>query len=475
MFAAASRRLICASLLFTSLAHALPLQTQLPDLGEAADDTLSIQDERKVATEVVRALRRSNEVIDDPDFSDYLNNLGYRLVASSQNSSLSFDFYPVLNPSVNAAAYPGGVVIVHSGLILLAKTEDELAAVLAHEIAHVTQRHLARLAHATRGDSAGALLAIALAIFAASKGSDAGAMASIAGFQGAVAQHQLNYTREFEREADRVGMDTLASAGFDSHAMPQFFSQLERHNRLVDNNAYTFLRTHPVTTERISDSEARAAQAPYRPKSGNLTFELLREKARVLQMGRESLDWYAATLKERRFGNEAVARYGYALALVQYGELEKAGQEMAWLKNRLGAQVLLVRLEGDRLLALGKPVEAQKLFERARSRYPAARSLLYGEIEAARQAGKPQEALQIAQSELAVRRSDAGLYRLQAAAYADLGKPALQHQTLAEYYVLNQETPLAIEQLELARKDAGDDFYLQSALEARLQQLRQGL
>lgn len=457
-----------------ALANVTPGTTSaLPDLGDAAQETLSRDQEGEIARAVIRELRRSGDIVDDPEWTDYLNQLGYQLVSNSGDGSQAFSFFPVNDSRVNAAAYPGGVVIVHSGLFLLTGSEAELAAVLAHEVSHVSQRHLARLAHASRSDAPAMLLAIALAILAASRDNGSGAMAAVAGAQGALIQKQLNYSRDFEREADRVGMETLVNAGFDPRAMPAFFSRLERHNRAVDSSALAFLRTHPVTSERISDSEGRASRYRYRQSRDSLEFQLAREKARVLQSGREQIDWYRQALRDHRYQHAGVMYYGLALAQLQAGEFAAADDALTQAATQLGDHAWLERLRGDWLLAQGKFSEAETYFQRASERHPSARALLYGAIDASRRAGHASRAVQLAQAELSTRPADARLYQLQAAAYADLGQPTRQHQAQAERYVVLDEIGPAIEQLEIASRLANDDFYLQSALEARLNTLRQ--
>ena len=228
----------------------------------------------------MREIRRDPAYVDDPEIRDYVQSIGYRLVAASGETRQEFEFFVVRDRTVNAFAMPGGFIGVHTGLLLAAQTESEFASVMGHEIAHVLQRHMARQYDAQSKISKMSLLAMALALLAARSNPQVAQAAIVAG-QAAPAAVYLNHSREFEREADRLGYQLLDGAGFDTAGMPGFFERLQKATRLYENNAPTYLRTHPLTSERIADMQNRQAGAPYRQRPDSIEFQLVRAKVRA--------------------------------------------------------------------------------------------------------------------------------------------------------------------------------------------------
>src|SRR6478735_10068001 len=229
----------------------------LPDLGDVSQSELSPQLERQLGENIMREIRADRTYSDDAEVTDYLNTLGYRLVAASADSRQEFTFFLIMDPQVNAFALPGGFVGINSGLMLTAQSESELAGVVSHEVAHVTQRHMARMLAQQKQASIVSLAALAVAVLAARSSPDM-AQAAIAAAGASSVQSQLNYTRDHEREADRVGFQVLEKAGFDAHAMALFFERMQRATRFYETNAPAYLRTHPMTYERIADMQNRA-------------------------------------------------------------------------------------------------------------------------------------------------------------------------------------------------------------------------
>ena len=256
--------MMCRSLaLLLSLALAFPVHAvNLPDLGDVGASELSPAAERRLGDRIIQQIRwRDAAYLDDPEIEDYVNRLGRRLVAASDDPTRAFEFFVVRDPTLNAFALPGGYIGVHSGLILAAESESELASVLGHEIAHVTQRHIAQLFGKQSQASMVMLASLLVAILAARSSSQVSQAAIAAGQAGAI-QSQLGYTRDFEREADRVGVATLEAAGFDVRGMPAFFERLQRNSRLYENNAPAYLRTHPLTTDRIDSVAEHVRNSP---------------------------------------------------------------------------------------------------------------------------------------------------------------------------------------------------------------------
>ncbi|GAB3243276.1 M48 family metalloprotease [Chitinimonas naiadis] len=458
--------------LFASLSL-LVTANDLPDLGDSALGNLPPHEEKRIADMTTRELRRSGAVMNDVEVSDYLQRLGYKLVAASNDNRVNFRFFPIDDGAINAWAVPGGLIGINGGLIVLSQHESELAAVMAHEIAHVTQHHYARMLESQKGSGLMSLGALALAILAASRSSGDAPMAAIAASEGYQAQRYLDFSRDFEREADRVGMQTLQNAGFDIRAMPTFFDRMQKYYRNVDNGAFAFLRTHPVTGERISDSEARAAQQPYKQWADSMDYLMVREKARTLQLGsRNAMEYYRGTTEQKKYANEAAQQYGYAFAYSQAGKYDEAWQRVELARKALPAgHPMLESLAGTVRLKQAKYAEASEIFAAAQARYPSAPALGYGQIDILLRQGKAKEAVALTEQALGERGSDPELHKRMAEGYEKLNQPGMAHRAMAEFYALIDEPTAAIEQLNVARRSGGD-FYQMSAIEARIRELR---
>lgn len=446
----------------------------LPDLGASVGGPLSPQLERRIGESVVRDIRfHDASFVDDPEVSDYLNVLGRRLVSASPGARGDFEFYAIRDPSINAFALPGGFVMVNTGLLMAAQSESELASVLAHEVAHVTQRHISRLLGAQQQAQQLQLPAM-IAIVAAGMLSGradlvAGAAAAV---QAGAIQSQINYTRDFEREADRIGFQTLVAADFDPSAMPSFFEKMQRHTRVSDDGSYpSYLRTHPVTTERIADAQNRAANLPYRQHPDTLEFHLVRAKLRA-ESGRaeDAVDHFSAALQDRRYANEAAARYGLAVALARANRPSEAAEEVARLRALDVSSPMLETLDARIRLARRDIDGALAVLKQAVKRYPQRKTLVYAYAGALVDAKRHEEAAEfIGEQQFP---GDDRLLELRAKNYAALGKRLLQHQTQAEVYVQRGSLHAAIEQLQLARSAGDGDFYQLSVVDARLRELR---
>jgi len=238
--------------------------TDLPDIGSPANAMLPKSEEARIGRAIMRELRNRGAVVDDPLITEYIEAVGHRLVAHANEGEQSFEFFVVDDPSINAFALPGGFIGVHTGLIEATESESELAGVLAHEIAHVTQRHIARSIYKTSRANIitlATMLGAILVGMAADGGGDA-TQGAIMGAQGMMVQNRINFTRRNEYEADRVGVATMAAAGFDPQGMPDFFATIGRRAGPFASSVPEFLRTHPVSSNRIAETRARAASGP---------------------------------------------------------------------------------------------------------------------------------------------------------------------------------------------------------------------
>ncbi|PKO45188.1 MAG: peptidase M48 [Betaproteobacteria bacterium HGW-Betaproteobacteria-22] len=445
---------------------------ELPDLGDVSATVLSPLQERAIAEQILRQVAVSEDVLRDAEVTDYLQTLGARLVENGPDKRQKFNFFVVQDASINAFAMPGGVIGVHTGLMLAANSESELASVLGHEIGHVTQRHLARMLASQKYDTFKNLAGVALALLVARSNPQlaTGALTTASAIG---VQNQLDYTREHEREADRIGLQILDSGGFDVRAMPQFFSTLQRSSRFYEGTAPSFLRTHPLTTERIADVANRVQTMHYKQVPDSIEFQLVRAKLRALQGGAQSaIDLFEQGIRERRYMSEAAEHYGLAVALLRKGAYAQVAQELAWLKQNAPPHAMIENLNVRLAVQQNNPQQAALQYQAALKVYPASRALIYGYAEhflAMRQAN---EAEALLKSKLDLYADDAYLYDLLAKAYAIQNKNLLSHQAQGESYYRKYDLARAIEQMDLASKAGDGDFYQKSIVEARLKELR---
>jgi predicted Zn-dependent protease len=458
-----------------AVASPLAVAQGLPDLGEAAQTDFSPAMERRIGESIMLEIRRDPAYLDDPEVASYLNRLGSRLAAQSTDARQEFELFALRDPTLNAFAMPGGYIGVHSGLILAAASESELASVLAHEISHVTQRHLARLINKSGQGQVTSLLALAVAILAARSSPDLAMGAMMAG-QGAAIQNQLNYSRDFEREADRIGLDLLERSGFDIRDMSTFFERLQKYSRLYENknSAPGYLRTHPLTTERLADMGNRIQDRPYRQVPDSLEFQLVRAKLRAQEgTPRDAVTDFETRLTDRSFaGSEAAVRYGLAQAYLRDGRLAAAEKEVRELRRLKTVSPMVETLDADVRRKRGDAAGAVALLRGAQPRFPQERAIAYGLVESLLEARMPDDALKFAEDDLLNYPSDPKMHFLQAKTYAMLGRRLQQHRAQAEAYALRGQLPAAVQQLELAQQSGDGNFYEYSQVDSRLRELK---
>ena len=460
------------ALLIPLLTLPVALADGLPDLGEASQSGFSPQIERRIGEAIMVDVRHDHSLVDDTELTDYLNNLGYRLVASSADNRQDFEFFVLRDNTLNAFALPGGFIGVHTGLILAAQNESELAAVLGHEIAHVTQHHLARIIAKQEQSAVTSLAALAVAILAARSNPQI-ANAAMATAQATSIQTQLDFTREHEREADRIGFQTLINAGFDPRGAVSFFERLQKSSRLYENNAPEYLRTHPITSERIADLQNRLENTPYRQVPDSLEFQLVRAKLRAEDgTPQQAIAHFDELLNDKKYSSETASRYGLTAALLRIKDYPRAEKELAQLRKITPPNAIIENLAASLMTATGPQSAALAQYQSALKSFPNHRSLVYGYAEALLQARHSGDALKLVGTRLQRLPNDARLYQLQAQGYAMQGKILLSHQAQAEAYVHQGNLVAAIEQLQLGLKAGDGDFYQLSIVEARLKALR---
>lgn len=483
-------------MLVPPVGHAQPASgtPSLPTLGDTAREDLSPVFERKLGEEIMRDIRRDRDYLDDDPVLEYLNNFGSALVAAYPGArgetNADYFFFVVRDPLLNAFALPGGFIGAHSGLLIAAQSESELASVMSHEIGHVAQRHIARMLGKQRQDSLIPLAAMLLAAIAAQGSSDA-AMGVFMGGQGLAIQRQLDFSRDAEREADRVGFQIMGAGGYDTTGMVEFFQRLQSASRAYSDLTPAYLRSHPLTSERIADIQARIRETPYRQRVDSVEFHLVRARVRVLQDDstqglRDTQLAFESQLSQLSRQQKAGAQYGLAFLELKRGNLAKA---QAWLdeaketmkgpgKGVLSADqggtkgaAMFASLGIEIKLAASQPaavkLQGLKEAEQAHVRYPLSRGIARQYADAMLVNGKLDEAASFLRDQVQLYRSEPKLHDLLAKVYAAQGKMALQHIALAESYALGGSVLAALDQLNIARKSKDASFYDMSLIDAR--------
>jgi predicted Zn-dependent protease len=460
--------------LLAGLLLAVPgvLAQGLPDLGDVAQAGFTPLQERRLGESIMREIRADRDFYDDAEATDYVNTLGNRLASRSSESRQDFDFFLIRDSQINAFALPGGFIGVNTGLILAAQAESEVAGVLAHEIAHVTQRHIARMLMQQKQGNIASIAALAAALLLSRVNTQAAEAAVAFGTAGAI-QNQLNFTRENEREADRVGLQILDQAGFDPRGMAGFFERLQRATRVYESGAPSYLRTHPLTFERIADMQNRTEGMGYRQVPDSLEFQLIRAKLRSqLDSPRDAVTFFEQSLAERKFLSETASRYGLVAGLMRARDYTRARVELESLRKLAPANPIVDTLTcefGHEAYGAEKTLPC---FREALKRYPSYRALVYDYANALLRTNRPEEALRFVEARLQVIADDYRLYLLQARAYAVLDKRLAQHRAQAEAYIRMGNLTGAMEQLRIGLKSGDGDFYQLSSAESRLRELR---
>ena len=455
------------TLLALTLAIQPVMAADLPDLGEVSRQYFSDQEEQAMGRAIMRDVYADPRYLDDPEIETYLNQLGYKLVSVSTRNQREFNFFVVNDPSINAFAMPGGNIGVHTGLLLSAQGESELASVVAHEIAHVTQDHIARMVASQSQSYWPTMAALALALLAARSNPNV-ASAAIASTQAYSIQNELNYSRDYEREADRLGYEMLTRGGFDPRGMSGFFNRLQRANRFYDSSAPAYLRTHPLTSDRIADMQARSEDAPYQQVEDSLDFQLVRARLRAQEDSpADAVRAARNVLKEKRYSNETAARYGLATALMRARQFKEAETEVQKLLSGKPVHPMIQQLAARSALDAGLRGLALQRYQAGSEAHPGYRPLQYGHISALLSAGRSNDALTQVDKQLALYPLDRRLWRLAAQTHAQLGHRLLSHRAQAEAAALSGNLIAAIEQISLGIKAGDGSFHEISAAESR--------
>jgi predicted Zn-dependent protease len=408
-------------------------QVDLPDIGSPADAVLSKSEEARIGREIMRSIRASGQLVEDPEINEYINEIGHRVAATVNDGEQQFTFFVVDDPHINAFALPGGYIGVHTGLLEATRSEDELAGVLAHEIAHVTQRHIARAVHANQRQSilSTAIMLGAILAGAAGAGSDA-MQGAIAVAQGTAVQEQINFTRSNEYEADRVGISALSEAGFDPEGMASFFEVISNETRPADQRVPEFLRTHPVTSARIAEARGRARNYPAVESDDTPNYGIAR--VRLMVNGAKTAEEAVALFEQKTYESQTdPERYGRALAYMRAGRYPEANRIFEELANKDQTVIAYHIALAQAQLAMDHAAEARATFERARKLFPRNVPLTVHYAEALLQLGEAPFAHRILLDLLNNVPPTPQQVRLIARAAIDAGDVAEAHYYMAEY------------------------------------------
>ncbi len=450
----------------------ISFSNELPDLGDYSETIIGAHEENIIGSQILQQVYQSDSVIHDVEIEDYLYNLTNKLVRASDYSGSGLAFFIVNDSSINAFAMLGNVIGIHTGLILSANSESELASVLAHEIAHITQRHIARMVGKLQKDSFKSYLGLGLALLLARSTPDL-ARGALTVSQALGVQTALDFLRENEKEADRVGIKILNKAGFDVRGSIDFFKTLQKGNRHSIGAAPSFLRTHPITSERISDIENRIKEYPYKQRMDDPSFHFVKGKIRVfLQDKRIVKKQLEINVKNKTFVSELGERYALAYAYLLNEDFDDVQRELKWLKNKNINNPMIEQLNIEFLIKKGDINAAYEAIKKALKKYPNYRAFIYELANYLIETNSIKDAIKFIQSYLLAYSSDPELYKLLAKAYSLNGNQLLQYESLSQSFYYRYNLQEAIMQMDMAVKARDGNFYEKSRVEARLKQLQ---
>lgn len=459
-----------------SVSTGAPSVLVLPEMGEPADAALSPAQETQIGASIVAELYQYDYILEDAELTEYLSQIGWKLVAAATQKPPRMDVFMVRDPRINAFALPGGHIGFNAGLIIASQNESELAGVMGHELTHVTQRHIARGADDQSGIGTIATWAAVLAAIIAGSANPDVVLAALAVGQGSLYQKQVNFTRASELEADRIGIQVMADAGYDPEGMATFFQRLEQSSRLYGSGVPEFLRTHPVNTTRMAEARARGA-AMKRPNhvTDSPEYQLMKARTRALiaNSPSEAIETFSAEIKGGR--DTPANRYGLAIAYQQRSEYNAA---IATLKPAFDAnskQINLALLMAQLKLGAGKTKEAMALFEKTHATYPSSTPAIMRYASALIDTGEPERARQLLLSSEQAYGTRLETYRLLAQAARESGDNGEASYEMANYLYYRGDYGGALAQLDAGLRIDSLSQQQRARMAARRSEVREAL
>jgi predicted Zn-dependent protease len=470
----------------------------LPDMGDPGGDSLSRIDERKYGEMIMRQIRPDPDYSNDLVIYDFLNQMERRLLQAAKKLQLgganeqgsgayNFEVFAVKDSSINAFALPGGFIGFHTGLIVSADSESEVASVMGHETGHVLQRHLARQMDKQATNTMIALAGMVLGALAMARNPQAGA-GLIQGGQAVAVNNQLSYSRDAEREADRIGFQILDASGYDVNGAPGFFQRLQKITGIMDKGVPSYVRTHPLTTDRIADMQDRVRTIAQKNTPFSPEFYFIKARARMEQSGTSSgmydlKNIFDSLSKQAQVAKQLEGFYGLALIDQRQGKIDAAEANLQQARSlfqkaiSLGAstqkQSLSLDITSSELaLAKGKSEEALQIAQSTLKIYPQSYAAGAAMINAELKMGKTNDAIAWLKARTRSQPNEIVWWNLLSKSYDQAKNIPMRHYALGEKYALEGAWPSAIEQLKIARSSSGADYYQGSSIDARLRELQ---
>ncbi|MGD8640084.1 MAG: M48 family metalloprotease [Gammaproteobacteria bacterium] len=453
--------------------------TNLPDIGNSAERLMSPEDEKRLGKEFMRQVRRSLELVEDPTSNEYIQALGEKLASQIDTRGQSFTFFIIKDPTINAFAGPAGYIGVHTGLIESAGSEGELASVIAHEVAHVVQQHLLRSLESSQNMSLATVGAVIAAIVLGSQAGSNIGEAVLASTVAGATQRQLSYSRAHEQEADRVGIEMLARAGYNPNDMADFFETLQQQSRVGQHNIPEFLLTHPVTGSRIADTRGRAAAYDYHQsalgKKEVTKFELIKARLNVLAKNRQEHKELVRNLENsisKKDRSNHLLLYKLALHHQQLSDYDRARQLYAQLLETDPQRVAYVVAAAENELDSKNYERALEILEQPILLYPYNPALITLKAKALLLLDKPQPAMELLQEQIRSGRYAPDMYKLLANTAEKSGNTSEAYEALGNYYVALGEINTAIKHFEEALIRSKNEKFRELRLKTRIKQLK---
>ena len=448
----------------------------LPDLGSPATAAVSLDEEYQAGLGWFAGIRQTGQVLEDPEVNDYIQEIGHSLSSHAEEGQHQFYYFVLKDPIINAFAMPGGFIAIQSGLILATRNENELAGVMAHETAHVTQRHIVRgmieQSHAGLISTAAMLAAILLGATAGR--SSPGAMeGGILAAESAGIQHQINYTRAQEFEADRIGIGTMASAGYDPLGMATMFEELDRNSPDPSRvKAVEFLIDHPLSAERVAEARNRAQQIGRIRHTDSLGYRLMRERLRSLVENPQMVHDYYVNMVKNGAGLSIEERYGKDVADIAMRNPAAAIPDLQALVRENPKVNQFYGALGQAYLANGQLKESQAVLDKALNLFPRNAPITIRLAETLMHAGDNHRAHLILDDLFNVVEPTPDQTRLIAKAASSAGDVADSYYYMSYFYLMTGDLKMAANQLELGLEMPGLDPIQRARFSARLEEVR---